>query len=902
MAPVRACRPVCEDSDIQRGDFRLPAIHPGADAPKTPLCRLGTGLFLLLILLAGPCLAQVSGYRIATAPDWVVPVAVDSGLPTPEGETSDGVFHLLGDMQLRAGPGPAIRYNRFVTRAIDSEGLSEVAHIEIGFDPSFQSLTLHHVAVIRDGHRVERLPTAEVRLIQREKELEYRIYDGRKTAAIFLEDVRVGDVVDYAFSIAGENPAFAGAIFGQTQMQWDVPVGIDHTRILVPAGHTVDVQSRNGAAEPVIRDLSPYREYVWLYRDVKALPGEEGEPAWLDRYAHARWSEFANWAAVATWAAPLYATDAPLGSELDARVAAIAREHATPAERTAAVLRFVQAEIRYLGVEVGIGSYRPNPPRTVFERRFGDCKDKTLLMLAMLDRLGIDAQPALVHTDTGRGLPEALVAPTSFNHVIVRARVDGRDYWLDPTRATQPGRLDRVFQPDFGSALLIAAEQGALVAMHPDRVAPRRQIEVQLDARKGMDAPATMSVTTTMEFGAAEAMRASLASTPRDEILKDYLNFYSNYYRGLRSAGPLEVQDDTEENRIVLVERYEVDDFWTASDAEGVRTASISAADMYDYFKSPSTPRRQTPLAISHPIDVTLTTDVRLHEEWPIKNEQKQFDSPGFRLERSVRGEDQGRRVVLVDRFRSLAHQIAAKDAPAHAATLEQAGDALGYQLTWRANGVAGAGAGGFNWTIALIAALLLAIFLAAAVWLYRHDPAGPTFPLDPALQGLGGWLILPTIGVVLTPVLITIDLVSTLEAYSLSTWTSLTTPGGEYYHALWEPLLLFELAANLGMMVLSVLVLVVYFQRRRHAPMLYIAMICSSAAIQLIDYGAAHMIPTAAEATTTEEVAAMVRAVFGAIIWTSYFLVSKRVKSTFIRARRNPSSATPEPPPLPAL
>jgi transglutaminase-like putative cysteine protease len=875
-------------------------MHPGARAPKLSLPRSGAGLLLWLATLAGPVAAQDPAYRVGPAPEWIVPVEVDLAMPTPTGQISDGVFHLLGDMQLRAGPGAAVRYNRFATRAVDSQGLAEVAQVEIGFDPSFQTLTLHHVDVVRDGRRVARLPGAEVRVIQREKELEYRIYDGRKTATLFLEDVRVGDVVDYAFSIEGENPAFAGRVFGQTPMQWGVPVGVDHTRLLLPAGRRVDVQSRNGAPEPVVRERPPYREYIWLNRDVKPLHGEDGEPAWLDRYAHARWSEFPDWAAVAAWAAPLYATDAPLGAELDARVAAIAREHAAPEARTAAVLRFVQGDIRYLGVEVGIGSFRPNPPRTVFERRFGDCKDKTLLMLALLDRLGIEAQPALVHTEVGRGLPDALVAPNSFNHVIVRARIDGRDYWLDPTRDTQPGRLDRVFQPDFGSALLVAAEGGALVDMQPSHAAPRRQIDVVIDARKGMDAPATMSVTTTMEFGAAEGMRSTLASKPREEIAKDYLNFYSNYYHGLRSAGPLEVEDDTVENRIVLVERYEVDDFWTAVDDEGLRTASVTAADLYDYLKAPSAPRRQTPLAINHPVDVTLTTDVRLHEDWPIKDERAAYDSPGFRLERSVRGEDQGRRVVMVDRFQSLAHQIPAESAPGHAAKLEQAGDALGYQLTWRVN--AGSGlAGGVNWTVAMIAMLLTGIYLAVAVLLYRHDPAGPSVPVDPALQGISGWLVLPAIGIVLTPLVVLAELITGAEAYSLATWTRLTAVGGEQYHALWEPLLLFGLAANLAILVLSCLVLVVFFQRRRSAPRLYIAMICGSALVLVVDHLGAWQIPDANAAIAPSDVASVGHSVLSAILWTSYFLLSKRVKSTFVRVRRPPAPAVAEPPPLPA-
>lgn len=883
------------------GDFRLSSTVKGAPAHRSTLpFRLAGALFCLLAALALPAAAQDPEFRIGPAPDWIVPIEDDPSLVVPGEGTSDGVFYVLSDMQLLEDPAGPVRYNRFVQKAIASAGLDEVAHLEIDFDPSFQTLELHHVDVIRAGRRMPRLAQTEVKLIQREKELEYRIYDGRKTAALFLEDVRVGDLVDYGYSVRGQNPAFAGAIFGETPMQWAVPVGIDHTRMLVPVGRRVEVESRNGAPEPSVRQLGAYREYRWLQHGVAPLRSESGSPPWLDLRAHARWSEFRDWAAVARWAAPLYAATAPLGAELEAEAARMMRENATPEARTAAVLRFVQSEIRYLGVEVGIGSYRPNPPDTVFARRFGDCKDKTLLMLALLARMDIEALPALVHSDLGRGLSQALVAPVSFNHVIVRARVGDRDYWLDPTFDMQPGRLDRLFQPDYGSALLISPATESLVAMHPERKATRRMVAARLDARKGMDEPATLTVTTTMEYGQAESMRATLAADPREKIEKDYLNFYSNYYRGLRSTGPMDVSDDPEENRIVLVEHYEIDGFWAPVE-DGLRKAVAYSPEMYDLLKPPSATRRQMPLAIGHPVDFTLTTEVLLHDDWPIEDEDLQIRSPGFVFERSISGHEKGRRVVLVDRYRSLAHEIAAEAAPDHAAKLEQASDNLGFEFSWRPD-VAGGGAGGdFNWIIAMLSALLLTILMAAATFVYRHDPAGPVAPLDPSLQGIRGWLILPAIGVVVTPIRVGLEFIGNLEAYGLSNWAALVTPGGEFYHALWAPLLLFELCVNLGLIVLSVLLLVMFFQRRRLAPMLFIVMIVGSALFAAVDLWLANMIPMAAEEITAKDGIETGRACLYALIWTAYFLVSRRVKSTFIRARRGAPAAAVEPPPLPA-
>ena len=66
-----------------------------------------------------------------------------------------------------------------------------------------------------------------------------------------------------------------------------------------------------------------------------------------------------------------------------------------------------------------------------------------MLLVSMLDHLGIEAHPALVNTRLRKGLLKLLPAPTLFDHAVVSARIDGRTYWLDPTRSTQKvGRND----------------------------------------------------------------------------------------------------------------------------------------------------------------------------------------------------------------------------------------------------------------------------------------------------------------------------------------------------------------------------------------------------------------------------------------------------------------------------
>ena len=119
-------------------------------------------------------------------------------------------------------------------------------------------------------------------------------------------------------------------------------------------------------------------------------------------YPSVEWGEFKDWQAVARWAAPYYRLPAQLSPALQVEVDRIAKAHASPEERLLAALQFVQREIRYMGVEIGPGSHAPSAPQKVLERRFGDCKDKSLLTMTLLQSLGIGTCCAGEHLQAAR--------------------------------------------------------------------------------------------------------------------------------------------------------------------------------------------------------------------------------------------------------------------------------------------------------------------------------------------------------------------------------------------------------------------------------------------------------------------------------------------------------------------
>jgi hypothetical protein len=152
----------------------------------------------------------------------------------------------------------------------------------------------------------------------------------------------------------------------------------------------------------------------------------------------------------------------------------------------------------------------------------------------------------------------------------------------------------------------------------------------------------------------------------------------------------------------------------------------------------------------------------------------------------------------------------------------------------------------------------------------------------DPS--GLGGWLILVGIGLVVSPLRLGVFIVQILvPVFTDGAWEILTTPGSEHYHALWAPLLIFELLGNLGFIGAYIVLAILFFRKSRFFPMAYIAIAFMNLCFIILDaFLSSFVLPGEPmfDPETTKQIA---RALGSLAIWGPYMLVSKRVKNTFV-------------------
>ena len=204
-----------------------------------------------------------------------------------------------------------------------------------------------------------------------------------------------------------------------------------------------------------------------MQREIEPLVLPKGAPARFGVGRMAEATDFSSWADVAELMISLYRSAAviPASGSLHDEVEKIRKSSNNSKDRADQALRLVQERVRYVALLMGQGGYVPASAESTWSRRFGDCKAKTALLLAILHALDIEAEPVAVNTGLGDAVADRLPMVGVFNHVLVRARISGKTYWLDGTRSGD-ATLDKIPMPDFGWGLPLSSNSN-LVAIGP---------------------------------------------------------------------------------------------------------------------------------------------------------------------------------------------------------------------------------------------------------------------------------------------------------------------------------------------------------------------------------------------------------------------------------------------------
>lgn len=642
--------------------------------------RVVRALIAALIACASPAWAQDKP-TVAPPPTWVDPVAI----PAPDPALKDRPVQilLLNSQSRYRKDGLRDHFVESATLVQSPQGLGAIGNLEFSWQPGVSELVIHKVRIVRGATIIDLLPKdRDFTVLRRENNLEGAVLDGALTAVLQPEGLTVGDVVNIAWTIRLKPAAATPGAENLLALTHDLPTRRLLLRETWDDGVPMRWRATEAMGKPRLRKNGTTSELTLELENALGPKPPEGAPPRFAVPAILELTSYAGWADISRTMAPLYAQaqavapDSPLKQE----IGRIAASSSDPGLRAMAALRLVQDKIRYFALAMGEGGYVPATADETWKRRFGDCKGKTVTLLALLAGLGIEAEPVLVGNVFGDSLGERLPMMRLFDHVIVRARIGGRSYWLDGTRSGDRS-LEALQSSPFRHGLPVrpvGATLEPLPLLPP--VAPLSDVSIRYDASGGFNRLVPFTVDIVFRGDLAIALRTALdaqGEAALAETLKNQVPAIPNNELELKSVRN---DESTGEMRIAFAGKTRME--WSrpaGSNRERFQFDHSVVRWTPEFERSPGTDAN-APFLLSFPVYLKLEQIILLPRGGAgFTVEAKPIDETvaATRSTRSV-GLDGGK-AFAVSTFRRLEQELPAAEAKSAAPALARLNEAKAY-------------------------------------------------------------------------------------------------------------------------------------------------------------------------------------------------------------------------------
>ena len=349
----------------------------------------------------------------AGTPDWLRSLAQQP--QKHYADDVDAVVLLKEEAVTIRDNGEIVTRTRVAYRILRPEGRGYATE-EVGFDNETKITALHGWSITAKGQEYE----AKDKDAFERSTSTFEIFSDDKEKILPVPGGDVGTVVGFEYE-QKERPYLFQSLW---EFQSGLPV--EHARFVlqIPSSWEFRAAWENHAE---VAPLAQNGTQVWELSDIPRIEREYGRPPWralagkmLITYfsERAKNQSFKDWNELGAWTAQLIASSRDANPALQQKVMELAPANLPVLERIKALARFAQHDIRYAAIEIGIGGLKPHPAPEILAHRYGDCKDKAILLHTMLAQIGVKSYFTMVHDE--RGIFTDKTPPNSyFNHVII---------------------------------------------------------------------------------------------------------------------------------------------------------------------------------------------------------------------------------------------------------------------------------------------------------------------------------------------------------------------------------------------------------------------------------------------------------------------------------------------------
>lgn len=561
-------------------------------------------------------------FRIGPLPEWATTDPIPTGFAARPG---DAVTHLLIEQQI-----DATKKMICTRRAIRLETMAAVQHEsqwKFDFHPRTDRVSLHWIRILRGPAVFEKADPVKIRLLQREEGLEGHVITGTTTALLIIDDVRVGDILETCLTIESHHQICPDHFEKTFYLAAESPIA--KYRFRVRAGQ-IGLRWLASPPDqvPVIRNEEAGEVWEWTGENYITPKLENNTPNWFIDCPWIQVSNSPDWQSVAAAVSQAWEKSA---EEID--LAEIVRElggsDSGLEERVEKAIQFVQDEHRYLSVNLELGGQIPTAPTVVAGRRYGDCKDLSLLLVHLLWQLGVSAYPVLVHSIARKSIADKLPSPNLFNHVIVQFHLGEETRWIDVTIDRQGGGPLGRFVPLFYYGLVIHPSVTTL-SSQPNPVPDSSFWEVTetllLDTT---GEPSLLASQVRARGFQADVLRHKLEALSEEEFRNERLEFYKGRYSNIKSTSSIQTRDNRAANEFLLSQVFEINGFLLPGTNHFTCIYRYDDHLIYRNFPQIEEKERRTPFALAYPSHLVHSLQIE-SPDLPIIGTQRGEESSPF--------------------------------------------------------------------------------------------------------------------------------------------------------------------------------------------------------------------------------------------------------------------------------
>lgn len=357
----------------------------------------------------------------------------------------------------------------YLIKILNERGKDDFSEAQVDYDSTYEKIELEYARTIKPDGTVVDVGARHIRDVSRY--LNFPIYSNARVYIISFPEISSGAVIEYKVRVYSYELINKKDFVLNYPVQSSEPIIRADFTLVLPKGRPLYQKNINDKYNDFGSVLTPLKEinrdksvFLWQFKNIPQIINESNMPSEVEINPAMRLSTFRSWQEIYDWWWKLAQDKIKADSAIKNKVTELTKGKNSQIDKARAIYNFCAKEIRYVAIEYGEAGYEPHKAEDTFRNKYGDCKDKAILLVTMLKEAGLSAWPVLIPTRDYYNLIEDFPS-VSFDHAIAAMPMNGKTIFMDTTAETCSfGNLP---QDDQDRKVLVFKEDGYKIENTP---------------------------------------------------------------------------------------------------------------------------------------------------------------------------------------------------------------------------------------------------------------------------------------------------------------------------------------------------------------------------------------------------------------------------------------------------